>query len=138
MPVSTDRHPPPRDDGDLASSAATAARLASSAVRIALWPVTEAVVTAQRLERRARAAAGDLAGRGALAVLDAVVASPYTERAVDRVLESPLAEHAVGRAVSGPLVDAAARDMVGHAVVERVAEQLLRAGVADRLADRIL
>ena len=73
---------------------ATAARLAWDAARIALWPFTEAVATAGRLERRARATAGDLAGRAALAVLDAVLASPYTERAVDRVLESPLAEHA--------------------------------------------
>src|SRR5690348_8671739 len=136
MPVSAPPHSSPRDDGDVASPVVTAARLAAGAVRLAVWPVTEGVAAAGRLERRTRAAAGDLAGRGALAVLDAVVASPYTERAVDRVLASPLAEHAVGRAVSGPLVDAAAREMVGHAVVERVAEQLLRAGVADRLADR--
>ena len=137
-PVSTPPHPPPRDDGDLASQVAAAARLASGVVRMALWPVKEAVVAAERLERVARAVAGDLAGRVAVAVVDAVVASAYTERAVDHMLESPLAEHAVGRAMSGPLVEATARDLVDHAVVERVAEELLRAGVADRLADRIL
>ena len=58
-----------------ASQVAAAARLASGAVRMALWPVTEAVVAAERLERVARAIAGDLAGRVALAVVDAVVAS---------------------------------------------------------------
>ena len=79
-------------------------RQASDAVRMALWPATEASGAAERLERRTRAAAGDLAGRAALAVVDAVVASPYTERAVDRVLDSPLAEHAIGHSMSGPLV----------------------------------
>ena len=67
--------------------------------------MTVSVTVAWRLERAARASAGDAAGRAALAVLDAVVASPYTERAVDRVLESPLAEHAIAQVVSGPLVE---------------------------------
>ena len=99
--------------------------LTSDAIRMALWPVTEAAGAARRVERRTRAAAGDLAGRTALVVVDAVVASPYTEQAVGRMLESPL-------------VEATARELAGHAVVERVAEQVLRAGVADRVADRIL
>src|SRR5262245_50474411 len=108
-----------------ASPLDAATRLASYVARMALWPVTEPVVVTGRLERRARSAAGDLAGRAGLAVLDAVVASPYTKRAVDRVLESPLAEHAIAQAVSGPLVEATARDLAGHAVVERVADELL-------------
>ena len=74
--MSTPPHPPPRDDGDLASQVAAVARLASGAVRMALWPVTGAVAVAERLERRARAAAGDLAGRAAVAVVDAVVGVP--------------------------------------------------------------
>ena len=61
----------------VAIAVAMAVRLASGAVRMALWPVTEAVAAAERLERRARAAGGDLAGRAALAVVDAMVASPY-------------------------------------------------------------
>lgn len=130
--------PPPRDDRDFESPVGTAARLASDAVRLAFWPVSQSVTTAGRLERRARGAAGDIAGRAALAVVDAAIASPYTERAVDRVLDSPIAEHAIGLGGERALVEAAARDMATHAVVERVAEEMLRAGVADRLADRIL
>jgi hypothetical protein len=47
-------------------------RLVSDAFRVALWPVKGAVGAAERLARRTRSAAGDLAGRAALAV----VASP--------------------------------------------------------------
>jgi hypothetical protein len=108
-----------------------AGRLAAGAVRGTLRPVAAA-------ERGARAAAGRLAGNTALAMVDAIIASPYTERALDRMLDSPLAERAVGRAVSGPLVEAVAHDVADHAVVERVTDELLRAGVADRLLDQFV
>jgi hypothetical protein len=107
---------------------------------MALWPVTEAAA----LERRARVAAGDLAGRAALAFVDAVVASSYTERAVDHVLDSPLAEHAIGHAVSGPLVKATARDVALHAEriledpeFERIAARVSESPTVERLVTRI-
>ena len=112
---------------------------------MALWPVTEAAGAAERLERRTRAAAGDFAGRAGLAVVCAVVASPYTERALDCVLDSPLAEHAVGHAVSGPLVEATARDMVGRAErildgpeLGRIATRLIESPAVERLVTRIV
>ena len=99
------------DDDDFESPDTTAARLASDAVRMALWPVKQGV-----------AATGDLAGRAGLAIVDVVIASPYTERAVDRVLKSSLAEHTVEQVVTGPLVEAALRDLAEHGSIARLVE----------------
>lgn len=101
--MSRPHSPPSRDDGNLASVVGAAARLAGDVVRLALRPATEGLAAAERVERRARAAASELAGHAVLAAVNAVIASPYTEQAVDRMLESALAERAVGRALSGPL-----------------------------------
>ena len=72
-----------RDDGDSASRVSALARLASDALRLMLRPAAEAVAVAGQLERRTRAVAGEVAGSAALAVIDAVIASPYAQRAVD-------------------------------------------------------
>ena len=117
----------------------------------ALNPIRVAVGAVRELGRDATAAAADAAGRGGLAALDVVLASPYTDEALQRLLESPAAERAVGYALRGPLVDALARDMERHDVVDRLADgllagdaldrvfdRLLAQGIADRLADRLL
>ena len=102
----------------------------------ALRPVTGGLGAARRLERRLRRDGMDRAGDAALAVLDAVLASPRADEAVDRILASPLAEHAVARALSGELVDVFARDAVRYAVLERLATELLAADALDRALDR--
>jgi len=77
------------------------------------------------LARRATSAAADVAGRAALAGLDALLDSEFTDEAVKRVLASPVADRAVGHALRGPLVDAIARDITRYAVLERVADELV-------------
>jgi hypothetical protein len=73
MNMSTPPPPPSDDDRD---SASTAARLASDAVRLAVGPVSPSAAPAERRERRASGAAGEPAGRAALAVVDVAIASP--------------------------------------------------------------
>jgi hypothetical protein len=99
----------------------------------ALRPVKGGYGAARRLERRLRDDGLDRAGDAALALLDAVLASPRADVAVDRILASPLAEHAVARALSGDLVDVFARDAGRYAVLERVADRLLEDGLAEQL-----
>jgi hypothetical protein len=104
----------------------------------ALRPVNGGYGAARRLERRLRDDGLDRAGDAALALLDAVLASPRADVAVDRILASPLAEHAVARALSGDLVDVFARDAGRYAVLERVADRLLEDGLAEQLVQRFL
>ncbi|HET8949428.1 MAG TPA: hypothetical protein VFN44_02925, partial [Solirubrobacteraceae bacterium] len=137
MPVSPTWESSAGDGRDRTSSPGAATRLASGAMRLALRPLTGALATAGRLERRARSGAGDLAGEAGLTIVDAVVGSPYTERAVDHLLESPLAERAIARALTGPLVDAAARTLEGPEL-ERIATRLVESPGMERLVTRIV
>jgi hypothetical protein len=103
------------------------------AVRLALPPATEVVATARRLPRRARAFAGALAGRAMLAVVDAVVASPYAERALDHVLESRLAEHAV----ESPGMERMVAQVIESRLLDEVVARLLECEELWILVDEI-
>ena len=104
---------------------AAGARLGVGATKLALRPATAVI-----------GATTNLLGRGALAGLDLLLASPQADQAVNRVLESPLAERTVRTAISGPLVDVAARELVRQEVVERVVETLIAAEVVERVLTR--
>src|SRR4051794_20099009 len=82
-------------------------------------------------------AAVQFGGMTTLAIVDAVLASPYAERALQRIVESELAEIAVARALSGDLVDVFAKDLVRYDVVERVVNQLPVRAAIDRTMDRL-
>lgn len=125
-----------------------AARMLGDAAR---RPAAGALAEGRRVERWASRTLTDAANRGALAGLDALLASRFTDDAVKRILASAAAEHTVGIALSGPLVDAIARDITRYAVLERGAEVLLAgdgiehglaradaAALPERLADRLL
>src|SRR3954451_4194415 len=76
-------------------------------------------------------------GMATLALVDAVLASPYADRAMQRIIESDLAESAVARALSGDLVDVFAQDLVRYDVVDRVVDQLPVRSAVDRTLDRL-
>jgi len=97
-----------------------------------------AIAAGGEAERRIRTAATDAAGRAALASLDAVLASPFTEAAIDRVLASRTTEQALSRALEGPLVEALARDLIRFTVLERIADPVLMDGAAARLTASVV
>jgi hypothetical protein len=69
--------------------------------------------------------AAGIAGRGALAAVDAVVQSRFAAEATERVL-------------AGPLVDRLGRDIPRYKVIERVVDPVVTSGELDNLVDRAL
>jgi hypothetical protein len=107
----------------------------------------------------------DLAGDAALAVLDAVLASPRSDEAIDRILASPLAEQTMARALSpgglgeqlvqrlldgpelermvaltldSPQVEAALVSALEGPATERLLERALESPGMERLIARVL
>jgi hypothetical protein len=107
-----------------------------------LRPVTVTYAAGRRMEYRLREDGMDRIGDAALAILDAVLASPRADEAVDRILASPLAERAVVRAFSelmaAEAVDGALDRAEALGVPQRIADRLLEDGLAEQLVQRFL
>jgi hypothetical protein len=103
-------------------------------VSLGLGPATAGMVRARRAERAARAAAG----RAALGAIDGLLESEFADEVVNRVLASPATKRALGTAFSGPLVEAVARDVVEYAVLDRVLDQVLADETLERVVARLI
>jgi hypothetical protein len=107
-----------------------AARRLTAGGGVLLRPGREALDLAGR-------AVVQIGGMATLTLVDAVLASPYADRAMQRIVESELAEAAVAQALSGDLVDVFAEDLVRYDVVARVVDQLPVRAAIDRTLDRL-
>jgi hypothetical protein len=113
----------------IAEFARTVSNAGVAAGATAIRPARIAVGAARSAERKARDRAADDIGRAAVAVVDRVLASSYTETALRHVLESALAERAIVHAL----------DVVETTgLPEQIADRLLADGMAERLAGRLL
>jgi hypothetical protein len=100
--------------------------LGLGAGRLAFRPAGYAIGLALRAERDAREAITDLAGRQALAVLDALLASPFVEEAAKRVLARAETAGAPQRIAAGLLEDG---------IAEEIAARVLNGPEIERLVD---
>ena len=76
-----------------------------------------------------RRVAVQVGGMATLALVDAVLASPYAERAMQRIIESDLAESAVARVVD---------QLPVRAAIDRTLDRLDEEAIPQLIADRVL
>ena len=117
---------------DPGASASTLLRAIALAGRVGLAPARagyRAVGVGLEIERGARRTLADAGGRAALAGLDAVLASPYTEVAIDRVLTRVIDGGAIERILERPEIGG---------LSERIVDRLLAQGIAEQAARRVV
>jgi hypothetical protein len=91
--------------------------------RIVTWPVRTAA---------------DIGGRVALAGLDAVLASRYTDEAVRRTVESQALERAVTTALESPELERLVQTVVNSPAMERLVAQAVDSRLVDAVVEQLL
>jgi hypothetical protein len=107
--------------------------------RVALRPAGYAYGVARRAERDARGAILDAAGRQALALLDALLASPFAEIAAEKVLSRAEAAGAPQRVAAGLLEDGIVEDIAARVVNGPEIERLVDVALdSERLRETLI
>src|SRR3954451_21046054 len=105
---------------------------------LSLGPGSRILAGPASMARFALRSSERMASAGALAALDALLASRFAETAADRIVSSALARHVTDEVLAGSLVDAIGDNVSRHEVIERIALPIAESGELDKLADRVL
>lgn len=111
-------------------------RAVDAAGAIAMLPAAPFVGVVHGARRDLSRRGGDVLGRTMVAMLDAALQSPYTDKALDRAPE--IVDRVAERLLDDDLVDRLLLRIEESGVAEQVADRLLAHGIAEHIAVRVL